>query len=54
VKCESSVVTVTRFQLDYLVHSLGNYADDTEHLQKFDIFYLANLVICQLPKLFAK
>ena len=25
-----------------------------EHLQKFAIFYLANLVSCQLPKLFAK
>ena len=25
-----------------------------EHLQKFVIFYLANLVICQLQKLFAK
>ena len=46
VECESSIVTVTRLQLDYLVHSLGNYTDDTEHLQKFVIFYLANLMIC--------
>jgi hypothetical protein len=25
-----------------------------EHLQEFAKFYLANLVICQLPKLYAK
>ena len=29
MKCERSVITMTLLRLDYLVHGLGNCADDT-------------------------
>jgi len=33
---------------------IGAQSTKIEHLQEFAKFYLANLVICQLPKLYAK
>ena len=30
MKYERSVITMTLFELDYLIHSLGNCTDDTQ------------------------
>ena len=40
----------TVFSISKKASELG----ELEHLQEFAKFYLANLVICQLPKIYAK